>query len=546
LCPFHTEKRPSFRVHSNHQFYKCFGCGVGGDVFKFVQEMERLSFFEALKLLADRAGIPMPKRSDHTDAETRLRAALYQMHEIAESSFRANLHSPAGADAIAYLRRRGLADREIEVFGLGYAEGNGRALLRLLESKGFTAEQLEQSGLVRKRQDGSGFFDGFRHRLMFPIHSESGKVIGFGGRALTDAEEPKYLNSPETPIYKKSFTLYNLHRAKEGIRKQDRTVLVEGYMDVIGVYAAGVHEVVATCGTALTAQQVQAMKRHSGRIVVNFDPDPAGIKAAEKSIQMLLDEGLQIRILELEGGLDPDEYCKAHGAEGYRDALDKARGYFHWLADRARSRHDVRTPEGRVAAFQFLLPAVQRLSDKIERASIAGDVASYLGVSSGLVRENFLKAVTERQERPMAVPPLQVSFVEQGLLHLLLHSAEARDRLIPEIDESGVLEHLSMRPVFEVILKLYRAGGEFGLSDVDARLDEADRGRLASTILADETEAAEYSIDRGIASLRTLQRQAEDVRRSGVRARITEAERAGNLDQAMRLTQELDAMRKQR
>ena len=279
---------------------------------------------------------------------------------------------------------------------------------------------------------------------------------------------------------------------------------------------------------------------------MNFDPDTAGVKAAEKSIQMLLDEGLQIRILELEGGLDPDEYCKAHGADGYRAALDKARGYFHWLADRARARHDVRTPEGRVAAFQFLLPAVQRLSDKIERAAVAGDVASYLGVDSGLVLENFRKAATERQERPMAVPRVEVSFAEQGLLHLLLHSAEARDRLIPEIEESGVLEHFSMRRVFEVILTLYHGGGEFGLSEVDGRLDEADRGRLASAILGDDTAGEEYSIERGIASLRTLQRQAEDVRRSTMRARIKEAERAGNMELALRLMQELDAMRKQR
>src|SRR5436190_4941633 len=283
LCPFHNEKTPSFGVHPVHQFYKCFGCGEGGDVLKFIMKIDGLSFYEALKLLAERNGIPIPKRQEYSDPETRQRAAIFQMHEIAEQAFREHLHGSAGAEARAYLEKRGVDPEIAEQFGIGYADGTGRFLLRKLQEHSFNAEQLEASGLVGRRDDGT-FYDRFRHRLIFPIHNETGKVIAFGGRALDPGEQAKYLNSPETAIYKKSGVLYNLHRAKEGIRKNDRTLLVEGYMDVIGVWAAGIREVVATCGTALTTAQIKMMKRHSPRIIVNFDPDAAGANAAERSI----------------------------------------------------------------------------------------------------------------------------------------------------------------------------------------------------------------------------------------------------------------------
>jgi DNA primase len=336
LCPFHSEKTPSFTVHVVHQFYKCFSCGAGGDVVKFVMEKEGISFYEALKLLADRYGIPMPKRSQYADEDSKLRGALYQMHELAQENFRANLDGPAGEAARGYLARRGVTPETAEQFALGYSDRSGRALLRLFEHRNFPAAQMEQAGLVGKRQDGS-LYDRFRNRLIFPIHNESGKIIGFGGRALAAEDEPKYLNSPETPIYKKSYVLYNLHRAKEAIRKDDRVILVEGYMDAIGVTAAGFRGVVASCGTSLTTQQVQALKRHTQKIVVNFDPDAPGANAAERSISLLLEEGMQVRIMELDGGLDPDEYCKQRGAAAYQERLEGAKGYFYWLADRARA-----------------------------------------------------------------------------------------------------------------------------------------------------------------------------------------------------------------
>ena len=254
LCPFHQEKTGSFNVNQSRQFYKCFGCGVGGDVLKFVMEIDGLTFPEALKTLAESHGIPMPKRSEYGDADSKLRAALFEIHAIAAQTFQANLRGPHGTEARNYLAKRGISAESIETFALGYSEPSGQALFRELSERQFTREQLDASGIVRRREDGSGYFDFFRGRLMFPIHNEAGGVIAFGGRAMRDQDQPKYLNSSETPIYKKTSVLYNLHRARGSMRSSNRTVLVEGYMDVIGVYSAGVKEVVASCGTGFRSK----------------------------------------------------------------------------------------------------------------------------------------------------------------------------------------------------------------------------------------------------------------------------------------------------
>src|SRR5579871_666566 len=374
LCPFHQEKTPSFNVNQTHQFYKCFGCDAKGDVFTFLMQIDGLTFPEALKSLAESHGIPLPKRSEFADAESKLRGVLLDMHATAAQMFRENLKGPQGAEARAYLSRRGVSAEMMDVFGLGYSDPSGQALVRRFA--GVAAEHLEASGLVRRRQEGGGLYDFFRGRLMFPIQDETGKVIAFGGRAMRDGDEPKYLNSSETPIYRKTSVLYNLHRARGGMREGNRAVLVEGYMDVIGAFAAGVKEVVASCGTSLTSDQVRNIHRHADTIVVNFDPDKAGTNATEKALQLLLDEGLHVRILTLDGGLDPDEYVKQNGADVYRAKLDAASDYFHWLADRARARFDMRSADGRMDVFKFLLPSVQKIGDKLARAAVADDLAS--------------------------------------------------------------------------------------------------------------------------------------------------------------------------
>jgi DNA primase len=539
LCPFHTEKTPSFNVNATMQRYKCFGCNVGGDVINFVMELERISFFEALKLLAETNGIPMPKR-EYSDPDSKLRGALFEMHEIAASTFHTNLKGPTGTEARNYLAGRGVTPEQIDEFGLGVADPSGQQLLRRLEGR-FAAETLEVSGLVMKRQDGSGFFDRFRGRLMFPIHNESGKVIGFGGRAMKSGDEPKYLNSPETALYRKSYVLYNLHRAKVPANKAGYSILVEGYMDVIGVYSAGVHNVVASCGTALTNTQVRAIKHHVDRIVVNFDSDTAGAAAAEKSIQMLLDEGMTVRILELEGDRDPDEYVKEVGAEAYRSRLEKAPAYFHWLADRARKKFDMRTVEGRLEGFKFVAPSIQRISDRLERFAVANDVADYLGVDEKLVRDYFAKGSQERRQvnqRP------HVPAYERLLLNSLLGSEAAREAVVPQLREMIVVERFVTKNVFRALFAIHmdnaadRTG--FRFSDLEGRLSEADRDLLSTVLFADEVLEEEKAAEQALACLRSLKEQDPKSEVAALRTRIKAAERDGNLEEVMRLAEELD------
>jgi DNA primase len=545
LCPFHQEKTASFNVNQTRQFYKCFGCGVGGDAIKFVEEIEGLSFWETVKMLAERYGIPMPKRTEFSDADSKLRGALLDMHAIASRLFQENLRGPHGSEARAYLATRGASQEVIDTFELGYADSSGQALMRRFSEHSFSAEQLEASGLVRKRNEGQGYYDSFRGRLMFPIHNESGKVIAFGGRAMKDEDQPKYLNSPETPIYKKTSVLYNLHRARDAVRRSGRVVLVEGYMDVIGVYAADVKEVVASCGTSLTNGQVRTMHRHADTVTVNFDPDTAGANATEKAIQLLLDEGLHVRVVALDGGLDPDEYCKQNGADAYRAKLDSAASYFHWLADRARTRFDMKTSEGKVAAFKFLLPAVQKIGDKLERAATANDLASYLGVDPGLVLDQFKKSAAERRAPvPQSQPASEIPAMERILLNALLSSDRARTEmlpaLLPEITESFVT-----RDVFEGLRHAAGGGDTFSYAALEGRLEGPGRELLREAVTADESFGESVSWEQAQSCLRRLESDFRKRRLGELRLRVKSAEREGRVEEALSWMAELNRLERE-
>jgi DNA primase len=540
LCPFHNEKTPSFSINQEHQFFICFGCGVRGDVFKFVEMIEGLTFWEALRKLADQHGIPLPKQSFAGDEETRLRAALYEMHEIAFEHFRRTLAGSNGASVRTYVAKRGVTDASADRFSLGLSEGSGRALLKILEQRGFKPDQLEASGLVGRRDDGS-FYDRFRNRLMFPIQNESGKVIAFGGRALDPEEKAKYLNSPETAIYKKSRVLFNLNRAKETALKLDRIVLVEGYMDVIGASQAGVSEAVASCGTALTIEQIRSMKRLSSNLHLNFDPDAAGANAAERSIKLLLDENVRVRIVELEGGLDPDEYCKHHGAEAYCAKVADAKAYFYWLADRARGKFNMRDPQGRIDAFQFLLPAIQGLNDKLERVAVANDLASYLGVPSGLVLDHFRKAAADRVERTPPPKTNPARATDRILLPLLLADPVAREELMPALKQLPALLQLSTGPMFQALFSMHDAGETIAFNTLHARVPDPMQELLAQILLDAETQG-EPNLEDGFACVNTLRREQRESTVRDLKTRIKAAEREGRIDEALALTQQLSQL----
>lgn len=539
LCPFHNEKTPSFRVHSDKQFFKCFGCGKGGDVFTFLMEIEGMGFYEAMKLLAERNGVPMPKEKEFHDAESKRRSGLQELNEMAARYYREQLHGAAGDAARQYLKRRGVGQKLAEEFQLGYSD-NGNGLLRLFEKEGVAEDLWEPSGLLLKRQEGPGYFDRFRGRLMFPIANESGKIIAFGGRALGD-EQPKYLNSPETAIYRKSHVLYNLQRAKEAARKQGRFVLVEGYMDVMGAHAAGVREVVASCGTALRPEQVAAMKRHADHVVLNFDPDAAGANATERSVSLLLEENLHLRVCSLAGGLDPDEYVKEKGAEAYREALERSPNYFYWLAGRAREKFDVKNAEGRLEAFRYLVPSILKLPGKLERLAVVNDLAAQIGVEAGAMLDQFRKSVTDRSAAKQLedyLPKQTLPDTERLLLRLILHHSQA---VLPYVDTILGLEEfprLESRPILETALSLLEAENEVDFHALAERLNP-EQAHLLAALFSSDTDHVEKNQEDPArqmeACLAKLERDGLERNQKALRFEVKDAERRGDIAEALRL-----------
>src|SRR5689334_8337479 len=337
LCPFHQEKTPSFTVSPLKQIFYCFGCGKGGDVYNFVMDMEKCEFPEAVKLVAEKCGISIPRpkeRSGEERKENQQRATLVEMHREAQSYFVKQLEGTLeGKAARAYLEDRGLDKDVVSRFGIGYAPSGGDLLLRHLKIK-YSEKLLVESGLISRDQSGR-LFDRFRRRITFPIANESAKIVAFGARALGD-DQPKYLNSPETPIYSKSNVLYHLDRAKDSLRRQDFAILVEGYMDAIAVARAGISNVVASCGTALAETQIKLLGRFTKRVVVNFDPDAAGQSATERSISLLLEQDFEVRVLALPGKADPDKFIREQGAGAYLKLLKESPPYVDYLIARAR------------------------------------------------------------------------------------------------------------------------------------------------------------------------------------------------------------------
>jgi DNA primase len=491
LCPFHQEKTPSFSVHAVKQFYHCFGCGKSGDVFKFVMEMDKSTFPEAVRTVAAKCGIAVPKpreRSPEERRENQQRSALVEIQREAAAFFsRALNNTPEGKAAHAYLEDRGLDAETIARFNLGYAPSSGDALLRHLKPK-YAEKLLESSGLFSRDQSGR-LYDRFRRRIIFPIANESGKVIAFGGRALGD-ENPKYLNSPETPIYTKSNVLYHLERAKEAIRRNDFAVLVEGYMDTIAVARAGIANVVASCGTSLAEGQIKLLGRFSRHVVVNYDPDAAGQAATERSLTLLLEKEFDVRVLALPAGADPDKYIKEQGAENYAKRLREAPSYFDYLIARARAMPRT-TPEGKLAALNFLMPYAQRIPSSLLRSEIASKIASELRVEEPVLREALRRAVSERRSEVKTKPELvrpAVRPVERRLMQMLVEAEGFREQLASRIRESQCHKGLETERIFETLIEAVSSGGHLDPAALAESLSERDRQLLFEVLFKQAQE----------------------------------------------------------
>lgn len=531
LCPFHKEKSPSFSVHAVRQFYHCFGCGVSGDVFSFVGKIENVGFPEAVRIVAQKCGIPLPKReysSPEEAAEARLRGRLLDLHEAAAAWFEEQLAGPEGAVAREYLAGRGLTPEGIKTFRIGYAPDSFNGLRDRLSGMA-DAETLRASGLLSAKEQGDGTFgplyDRFRKRVTFPIANESGRVIAFTARTLDTGEKagPKYMNSPETALYTKSLVLFNLDKAKAAIRKMEFALLVEGQMDCISLYLRGIQNVIATSGTAFTEQQVAILKRHTSNVAVNFDPDAAGANAAEKSIALLTEEGFSIKIVTLDGGLDPDRYIRERGVEAYVAAVRAARRQSDYLIERARQMFPGASGEQKVKAMNYLLPHIRRMPEKLARDQFAADAAQKLGIDSAVLREELRQAALKRRDH-IEVRAAGLTEVERVLLRALAIAD-------PEFEGSrrAAADAITRQPQWFAgldslpALKLLASRGAG--DPMEAVEDAAQRALLAEALLGETEPPPEHTVIGAIQSLR--KRQIENEIRA-IRTQIAEAERRGD------------------
>jgi DNA primase len=613
LCPFHSEKTASFSVHVTRQFYHCFGCGASGDVFSFVQKVENVSFPEAVRLIAQKLGVPMPKVAFSNPAEAKeahLRGALLDVHERATAFFRECLRRPEGAHAREYLKGRGLDDESIARFRIGYAPDSG-FLLRDALRREFDEELLRESGLFswketavshepratskqenaddlvaqthpgsdandehRTANDDSSTRDAadpklearasrpeatiyskFRNRVMFPIANDQGKVIAFTGRTLSSDEKagPKYLNSPETKIYSKSRVLFNLDNAKEAIRKLDYTILVEGQMDCISVYAAGFHNVVASSGTAFTELQTKLLGRFSKNIIVNFDPDTAGARATERTLGLLVEEEFNIRVLTLEAGFDPDLFIRRKGKDAYGSALKNSQKYFDYLIDRARAQFGVRNAEGKVKAVNHLLPHIQRVPSRIVRDELAMEISQKLGIDSAVLRQELKHAATNRSTSAVkASAEAQITGAERVLIRALASARQmqagdsrssARDGAEEEFDPARQAqyalesERLHEGLASESLMTALLESGAEAADALELAKNDSDRRLLASILMQEEEELTVDTVEGAVRALRriTLRRRLDETQRNLLRSGLSMEEKQALLQEKVRL-----------
>ena len=615
LCPFHAEKTPSFSVHATRQFFHCFGCGESGDVFTFIQKVENITFPEAVRLIAQKLGVPFPKIGFSSPAEARdaqLRAALIDVHARATDFFQQCLRRPEGASAREYLKQRGLDDETISRFHIGYAPDSGFALRDALRRE-FNEELLRESGLFSwkessetssqfsalsspqkqvlrsaqddnvvensdandeqrsaesdgpepkaKSQQPTAIYSKFRNRVMFPISNDQGKVIAFTGRTLSTDEKagPKYLNSPETAIYSKSRVLFNLDNAKEAIRKLDYSILVEGQMDCISVYAAGFHNVIASSGTAFTELQAKLLGRFSKNVVVNFDPDTAGARATERTLGLLVEEEFNIRVLTLETGFDPDLFIRRKGKDAYGAALKHSQKYFDYLIDRARAQFPLRNSESKVKAVNHLLPHIQRVPSRIVRDELALEISQKLGIDSAVLRQELKHAATTRSTAQVkATAEAQITDSERVLIRALASATEmqagetrssARDGAEEEFDPARqaqyalqseqLYEGLASQSLMEALLE---AGTEAETADLMALpKTEQDRRLLASILMNEEEELTPETVEGAVRALRRiyLRRRLEEVQLALQRPGLSMAEKQALLQEKIRYKRSL-------
>jgi DNA primase len=508
LCPFHKEKTPSFSVHPVKQIYKCFGCGAGGNVFSFLMEHEHISFLDALKRLAEETGIELELQEKSPEVESE-NERLVQANEMAQSFFQRQLKE--NKNVLEYLKKRDVTEKSIERFKLGFAPDAWDGLLKHIQHFKYSIETFVKLGLLLKKEREDGHYDRFRNRLMFPIHNTSGKVVGFGGRDLSSKEDtPKYINSPESPIYQKSYILYGLYFAKEAIGKSQSAIFVEGYMDWLQLFQNGIENVVATSGTSLTEDHARAIRRYTNDICVCYDSDAAGISAAVRGGEILFQNNIEVKVLLLPEGQDPDSYVAENGAEKFLGQVQKAEDYFTFRLNQVENKFDLQKALERSQAVSEILEALAPLRDNIKTDLYMARIAEKWGTPSTLLYNELQKKISAQRRRrrfddsdsDVAAPTeAPLTFIgawsaEKDILILLMnHYSDINEFVFEHLEETDFLN-----PEFRQVLAIIQETAKRSAKNLhQAVLDKIEskqlRDILAKDLFRDFKEPARYLQD---------------------------------------------------
>ncbi len=509
LCPFHTDSSPSFHVNPNTQLYYCFGCQKGGNVFNFIMEMEKMSFIEAVEFLAEKAGIALP-RTQVDDRLEKEKEALYFVHRWAANFFYKNLLSPAGKNALQYVQGRGISREMIKTFGLGYSLPDWDGLIKQANKDSVSTDVLLKAGLIIKR-DGGGYYDRFRGRFMIPIIDLYKKVLAFGARKMVDDDSPKYINSPETPIYQKGQILFGLYQSRDAIKQQDQAIFVEGYFDLISVFQAGVRNVVATSGTALTTAQAKLVRRFTENVILLYDADSAGSTAAMRGADVFLDEGLEVKIVPLPSGHDPDSYVRERGVDYFKQALSHAKSIIKFKIDTLSQKLDVSSTSGKSQLINSLLESIVRIKDSIKQNLALKEVAEHFALDerSLMDRLHYIKKNGQHypvkaepadagRERTRIKPKSNYDIAEEDLVRLVMQDTQWISLLTKHLELDEIFD-AEIKKIFEIIFHLYQSNDKLSpqviLENITEPQISSRIAKLMSTRYGEDTNIQKHVED---------------------------------------------------
>jgi DNA primase len=507
LCPFHDEQTASFNVSSDQQLYYCFGCGVGGNIFNFIMEIEGLTFTEAIEFLADRANIDLPEENNSQARKRKVseRKKLLQIHKLATQFYNyLLLESDFGQEAYDYLLSRGFDEDIIEKFQLGFAPDRWQGLYKFLSDKGYSDQVLVKSGLVLPRKNTDGYYDRFRNRVMFTIFDHRHQAIGFGGRVLSSEQQPKYLNSPQTQLFDKSENLYGLNWAKESMRKTGEAIITEGYTDVITAAQHGIENVIASLGTALTSQQAKLLKRYVDRVYIAYDSDVAGAKATLRGLDVLKAEGLEVKVISLGVDQDPDEYIKELGKDKFMETKKNATSLIQFKIDQTVNEKKLANVDDRVNVVQNLLPIIDSIEDQVEKDEYIKKIAEKLQIRIAVLRAELKKhKKTKHQDRKVSSRNNNNDSRENmvfndskksgyqnavhGLFKMILNNSHLIDFCAQKLDSDDFVAGKDAQ-LFSAICELYQAEGELEINKLFKKIEDQAVEKMLTKLVVEEND----------------------------------------------------------